>query len=151
MSIFTTFRFEVVLTLDNPPEGFTNPICDAAFSRCDGLEASMEPFTYQEGGRNQRQYHRPGPVTYSQISLRRGMSDNLQLWHWFELAGRPGRKAAANGEITIHDASGTPQVTFMLKNCLPVRLRAPGLDAQETQIAIEELVLVCEHLQAETA
>ncbi len=61
-SPYTAFRFEVLLNLDNPPAGVTNPICNAAFAECDGLEMTMEPKAIREGGNNQEQIHLMGPV-----------------------------------------------------------------------------------------
>lgn len=139
---YITHRFEVVLNLDNPPGGVTNPLCNAAFADCNGLDMTMEPKTYQSGGDNQRQTHRPGPVTYGRLTLRRGMTDTLHLWEWFAAAVRPGRNMKAQGEITLWDANGTPRLTFVLQDCLPAKISGPTFDARNSQIAIEELQLV---------
>jgi hypothetical protein len=37
---------------------------------------------------------------------------------------------------------GSPQVTFELSDCLPIKLRAPALNAKDGLLAIEELQLV---------
>lgn len=142
-SPFTTFRFEVVLNVDTPTDGVSNPVCDAAFAECEGLEMTMEPKTVQAGGANDRQVHLLGPTRYGQITLRRGMTANLQLWAWMAAATGAGRISTAQGEITMWDADGTPRVTFVLEDCLPVKLRAPGLNAKDGLVAIEELGLVC--------
>ena len=139
---YTTFRFEVVLDLESPPPGVTNPVCNAAFQECEGLEMTMEPKTLRQGGDNDRQIHLVGPVSYSQLTLRRGMTANLQLWSWFAAASRPGRVSTARGEVTMWDAAGTPLLTFMLERCLPVRMRGPGLNAKDGLIGIEEMQMV---------
>lgn len=146
MTLFTTFRFEIVLILDDPRDGISNPVCEAAFAQCDGLEMSMEPKTYREGGNNQQQIQLKGPVTYSQLTLRRGMTENFHLWKWFDFASKPGTKATAHGEITLWNSAGEPRMTFQLKECLPVKLRAPSLDSKSDEIAIEELSLVYRQL-----
>src|SRR5205085_11006477 len=84
---FTAFRFEVVLNLDTPLPGVTDPVCNAAFAECDGLEMTMEPKAVREGGNNQEQIHLIGSVSYGQLTLKRGMTANLQLWSWFAAAG----------------------------------------------------------------
>ncbi len=138
---FTTFRFEVVLDLDEPPPGLSNPVCNAAFAECDGLEMSIEPKTIREGGNNREQIRLVGPVSYGQLTLRRGMTPNLDLWHWFLTAAVPGRVATGQGLVTMWDADGTPRITFALKDCLPVRMRGPSLNARDGLVAIEELQL----------
>lgn len=139
---FTAFRFEVVLTLNAPIPGITEPLCNAAFSDCSGLDMTMEPKTITQGGANTRAYHQPGPVTYGRLTLKRGMTANLQLWDWFAAAARPGRDTKAQGQITMMDSGGTPCIIFMIEDCLPVKMTAPALDAKGGQIAIEELQLV---------
>jgi phage tail-like protein len=139
---YTAFRFEVELTLQRPAPGVTSPVCKGAFAECDGLEMTMEPKTFREGGNNQEQHHLIGPISYSQLTLKRGMTDNLDLWNWFAAAGQPGRTSIANGRVTISDPSGRPRVTFTLSNCLPVKMRGPSLNAKDGQIAIEEMQLV---------
>ena len=46
-------------------------------------------------------------------------------------------------------ADGSPQVTFTLRDCLPIKLRAPGLKRREGVVAIEEMQLVYAALDIE--
>jgi phage tail-like protein len=136
------FRFEVILELADPPPGLSSPVCNAAFAECEGLEMSIEPRTVREGGNNREQIHLMGPSSYGQLTLRRGMTANLDLWRWFVAAATPGRISTAHGQVTLWDAGGTPQITFALKDCLPTRMRGPSLNAKDGQVAIEEMQLV---------
>jgi phage tail-like protein len=147
-SPFIAFRFEVVLDLDKPTTGLTSPLCEAAFSECDGLELTMQTKTLEVGGVNDRQIHLIGPVTNSQLTLKRGMTNNLQLWQWFSSGTKPGSVLTAHGQITLWDADGTPGIQFNLTECLPVRMRAPSLNAKgDGGIAIEELAIVYSKLE----
>jgi phage tail-like protein len=148
---YTSFRFEVVLTLDAPVPGITDPLCNASFAECEGLEMTIEPKTVRSGGDNRRQIHLIGPVSYSQLTLRRGMTANLQLWNWFAAAAQTGRVSTAQGQITLWDADGTPRLTFVLAECLPVKLRGPSLHAKDGTIAIEEMQLVYTNLAVRPA
>jgi phage tail-like protein len=148
---YTAFRFEIVLILDNPPAGVTNPVCNAAFAECDGLEMTMEPKAVREGGNNQEQIHLIGPVSYGQLTLKRGMTANLHLWNWFVAAGQTGLRSTAQGQVTLWDTAGNPSITFILKDCLPVKLRGPSLNAKDGQIAIEEMQLVYSSLSVRLA
>jgi phage tail-like protein len=144
---FTAFRFEVVLDLAIPVDGLSSPLCDAAFAECDGLEMTMEPRTIESGGVNDRQIHLIGPVKYSQLTLKRGMTSNLQLWSWFALNAR-GVLTPASGIVTMWDSDGTPVIEFVLEGCLPVRVRAPALNSRDGLVAIEELSIVYEKFSA---
>ena len=139
---FTTFRFEVILDLDQPVDGLDSPLCDAAFAECDGLEMTMEPKVVESASVTNRQQYLIGPVKYGQVTLKRGMTSNLQLWQWFART-RPGSVLTAHGRITMWESDGTPAVTFTLDSCLPVKMRAPSLSAKDGLVAIEELSLVC--------
>jgi phage tail-like protein len=151
VSPYTAFRFQVELTLATPTPGISGLICRGAFAECDGLEMTMEPKMVREGGKNQEQRHLIGPISYGQLTLKRGMTDNRDLWNWFAAAGQTGRKSTAEGKIIIADAAGNPSITFTLTECLPVKLRGPALNAKDGQIAIEEMQLVYSHLSIQGA
>jgi phage tail-like protein len=147
---FTAFRFEVLLELHDPVDGFTDPLCDAAFAECDGLEMTMEPVTVESGGVNDRQVHLVGPVKFAQLTLKRGMTSNLQLWNWMALMAQ-GQAVPAAGTVTLWDSDATPVIEFALQGCLPVRMRAPALNAKDGLVAIEELALVYETMSVTLA
>ncbi len=143
---FTAFRF--LVELDVP--GMTNPICSAAFSECDGLEISMEHKTIREGGNNNRPIHLIGPVSYGQLTLKRGMTETFDLWEWFDLVLQDGKGwLRADGEVVMLSSQRSPErehVRFVLTRCLPIKLKAPTLNAQDGQIAIEEMQIAYETL-----
>lgn len=144
---FTTFNFLVELLLD----GESKPLCNAGFSDCDGLEMTMEPKTYQEGGNNTTQIHLAGPLSYGQLTLKRGMTDSFDLWRWFSRVVDGEYALRATGVVVMRtaDRSGE-QARFVLTRCLPVKLRAPTLSAQDGLLAIEEMQLAYERLRLET-
>lgn len=148
--LFTTFNFEVVFTDE---EG--RVLCDAAFAECDGLEMTLEVRTIREGGNNNQPIHLSGPVSYGQLSLKRGMTKNFNLWEWFDrsvAAGNEGRRL--DGQVVMfRSQSGerTENAVFSLTGCLPTKIKAPALNAKEGQVAIEEMQIAYERLQARTA
>jgi len=143
---FVAFRFDVRLLVDNARElGLTNPLCDAAFAECDGLEMTMEPKVVKEGGNNLQQLHLVGAVTYGNLTLKRGMTPNLDLWKWFAgVAGKAGKGAKASAVVRLLDPGSKPEsekvnVRFLLTGCLPIKLKAPALHAKDGMVAIEEM------------
>jgi phage tail-like protein len=142
----TSFRFEVLLDLDRPTTGLESPLCDAAFAECSGLEITMEPKVVESASVTDRQQRLIGPTKYGQITLKRGMTRNLQLWQWMAQGTRPGSVLTAHGVVSMWDTDATPAVQFVLQGCLPVRMRAPSLTARDGLVAVEELGLVCEKM-----
>lgn len=144
---FTTFNFRIELAY-----GGGGAICAGEFAECDGLEMTIEPKTIREGGNNSRPIHLVGQVSYGQLTLKRGMTSDFGLWDWFDAVQRTnGHGIRAAGEIAIQSAQAVPDartdlVVFELKGCLPVKLKAPGLNARDGQIAIEEMQIAYETL-----
>jgi phage tail-like protein len=141
---FTTFRFLVEVKVDQ----ISDKICGATFSEVDGLEMTMEPKTIREGGNNTVALHFVGPVSYGQLTLKRGMTNNLDLWKWFARVNSPGfRGVRSRVEIVIVSSDGaTEDARFVAEGCLPTKLKAPALNAKDGQVAIEEMQLVYQSL-----
>lgn len=139
---FTTFNFAVEINVDP----ISKKVCDAAFSDCDGLEMTMEAKTIREGGNNARQHRLTGPVAYGQLTLKRGMTGTFDLWDWFtEVSNNPSLRADA--EVVVYAGDGKKVLmSYLLTRCVPVKLKAPALNAATGGIAIEELQLAYETL-----
>jgi hypothetical protein len=67
------------------PDGASSPLAEAAFAECDGLELTMDVKTIREGGANDRAYRVPGVINYANVTLKRGMTANLDLWKWVQV------------------------------------------------------------------
>jgi phage tail-like protein len=138
-TLFTAFNFRVEISVP----GVSDEICEAAFAECDGLELTMEPKTFHQGGEHTRQVHLAGPVSYTQLTLKRGMSADFGLWRWFAEVMKSGQRGLrGQASVVMLAGDGSPQVTFTLSDCLPIKLRAPALNAKDGLLAIEELQLV---------
>jgi len=162
MHLFTSFNFYVAFTLPGKKQG----VCEAEFSECSGLEMNMEVKTIREGGNNGEQIHLAGPLSYGQLTLKRGMTPNFDLWDWFESVQNQ-RSLRVDGEIQMLsslrmktkqeplDPPSPPgkkekNVVFKLSSCLPIKIVAPSLNAMNGEIAIEEMQIAYERLQRVT-
>jgi phage tail-like protein len=122
------------------------------FSEVSGLEATMEPKSIKEGGRNYGAVQRAGIVSFSTVVLKRGVVTSRHLWRWWSLFSgaddKPngGWAATSRCDVTIVmlDPGGVPAVGWRLKNAMPVKFRAGDLNARGAEVAIEELHLVHE-------
>jgi phage tail-like protein len=145
---FHAFNFLIEIRVD----GVSDQVCGGAFSECDGLEMSIEPKTIREGGRNNGLVHLIGHVSYAQLTLRRGMTPNFDLWRWFEkVASRDGGGTRGTAEIAMLASDGSEQARFLLSGCLPVRMKAATLNAKDGQIAVEEMQIAYENMSLKQA
>lgn len=139
---FLTFNFAV--EINRGEEG--KPLVNAAFSDCDGLEMTMEVKTIREGGANDRQIRLNGMVAYGQLTLKRGMTPNFDLWTWFsDSVHDPRLRASAEVVLFTQDGKGE-RARFQLSRCVPVKIKAPAFSAKEGQVAIEELQVAYEKM-----
>lgn len=144
---FTAFNFEVRIRR----EGQSALLCDGAFAECDGLDMNMEVKTIRQGGDNRRQIRFAGPASFGQLTLKRGMTSNFDLWKWFsDTLDDPGLRADADIAVFAADGS-TVQVRFELTRCLPIKLKTPALNAREGTVAVEELQLAYETVSVKGA
>jgi phage tail-like protein len=139
---FRAFNFAVEIRVD----GVAMQICDAAFSECDGLEMTMDVKTIREGGNNGKQIRLTGALNFGTLTLKRGMTSTFDLWQWFNLMlTKPDTRADA--EVVIFATDGkTERARFILSRCVPVKLKAPPLNAKDGMVAIEEFQLAYESL-----
>jgi phage tail-like protein len=139
---FTAFNFSVEINVpDVSPQ-----VCKAAFSECDGLEMTMDVKTIREGGNNGRQIRLTGAFNFGQLTLKRGLTSSFDLWTWVEaVLANPGLRADAEVVLLGSDRT-TERARFILSRCVPVKLKAPALNAKDGTIAIEELQLAYESL-----
>lgn len=143
VSPFTAFRFSVTISVPDVQKG---ALCNASFAECDGLEMTMDVKTIREGGNNAAQVRLFGAVNYGTLTLKRGMTENFELWTWFESLYQLGQPVA-RGDVTVSvfAADGIKEnVAFFLERCLPLKLKAPPLNAKDGIVAIEELQLAYE-------
>jgi phage tail-like protein len=137
---FTAFNFSVEIY----PDGASAPLAEASFAECDGLEMTMEIKTIREGGANDRAVRVPGIINYSNLTLKRGMTTNFDLWKWAQdTIIDPALRA--NAEVVMFAEDGvTERARFQLHRCLPIKFKAPAFNAKDGNVAIEEFQLAYE-------
>jgi phage tail-like protein len=138
---FTAFNFAVEIAVPD----VADEVCSASFSECDGLEMTMDLKSVREGGNPGTVYRLAGSVAYSQCTLKRGLTDGFDLFNWFDaIVADPTLRADA--EVVVLAPDGGERVRYVLSRCLPVKLKAPPLNAKDGTVAIEELQLAYERL-----
>jgi phage tail-like protein len=81
---------------------------------------------------------------FGTLTLKRGMTASFDLWDWFSAVVRD-PTIRADGEVVVFAPDRTTErARFVLGRCLPTKLKAPPLNANQGAVAIEELQLAYE-------
>lgn len=119
-------------------------IIHAGFRECSGLTATRAAGTYREGtDKTLTQRQIPGLNSYGNISLKRGITDNQELWKWHKTL-QDGTAERRNVSIILADDQGQEKIRWNLENCWPTTCNAPDFNATSDEVAIETLELVHE-------
>lgn len=118
-------------------------IARAGFQECSGMDSTQDPIEYREGNEPLTVRKLPGMVTYSNITLNRGITDDAELWQWRQqvMDGNVERK---NGSIVLLDDAGGEKVRWNFVNGWPTKWTGPSLNATGTEVAIESLEIAHE-------
>lgn len=154
MSFLPLFRFRVDFfstTLDDASSSAAQPICSGQFSEISGFEATMDPHTITEGGRNWGEVHRVGQTNFATLVLKRGMTSDHGLWTWFQGVAGGSYAYRLNATVVMlsadEDTTGGGSMSWEFANCLPIKLKAADLSSSSSEVGIEELHLNHEGMQ----
>jgi phage tail-like protein len=121
---------------------------DAGFSECRGIEGTLQLQEYPEGGVNDRVHRFPTRMTWSNITLQRGVGLTPQLWDWYK-AYLEGRGKRRDGLITLLNDQRNPVMVWKFKRGIPVKWTGPTLSGNGREVAIETLEIAHEGLEVE--
>ena len=119
----------------------------ASFSECSGLGVTVKTEKYHEGGVNEQQRILLGESQFSDVTLKRGLTDDLVFWDWLKQILNPGKKQRRNVNITVFNQAGETMQCWTLIGAVPIGWKAPALQANSNTVAIEELTLAYEGLK----
>lgn len=122
-------------------------IVRAGFSECTGFGSNIEVVEYREGGEPITVRKLPGKISYPDITLKWGTSDDsmeLYNWHKTVLDGKIERK---NGSIIVLDDTGQKKVRWNFYSAWPSKYDAPDFNAKGNDVAIDTLTISYERLE----
>lgn len=121
-------------------------IARAAFQECSGFDSTIDAIEHREGGENITPRKLPGQTKYSNIMLKWGMTDDMDLYNWHRQAvlGKLERK---NGSIVLLDRQGNETARWNFFNAWPTKYDGPDLNAEGSDVAIEMLELAHERVE----
>lgn len=134
-----------------------NEQVDAVFLECQKLQRTQNPIEIVEVSPAQwakAKYGQltttkiPGRATTDNIVLKRGMTNSISLWKWFQ-AVEQGKwfENLATGSLVMFDQAGAEQARYNFRGAWPMRYSTSETKAQSTDIAIEELELAVEAIE----
>jgi phage tail-like protein len=121
-------------------------VTQGAFLAVDGLESTTEVVHFADG-RDIINRKRPGRSAFSNIVLRRGYTDNQDLWNWYKavLNGQIERKS---GSVIVCGDDGQEIMRYNFFEAWPCRWKSMQLNALgPTGSLIEEIELAVEKIE----
>jgi phage tail-like protein len=134
----------------------------ASFSECSGLGLKVKREILFEGGLNSQQRIILGQTEYSDVTLKRGLTDDFVFWDWVNQTINFDQQSSAGGlgiksqgqssrrrnvNILLFNQAGDTMQCWTLIGAVPVGWKAPALQANANTVAIEELTLAYEGLK----
>jgi phage tail-like protein len=118
----------------------------AAFRECSGLASELTVIEYRNGSDRGSARKLPGMQKYTNITLKRGITGDRQLWDWHKTA-LDGSVQRKNGSIVLLDESGQEVVRWNFRQGWPSKYEGPTLNASANEVAIETLEIAHEGLE----
>lgn len=125
-------------------------ITEAQFRECSGIDSESSIIEYKEASKNGVTMIKkvPGDLKWSNITLKRGITDQMNLWKWRTLI-EDGKvdEARKNGSVVLYNQANTEIARYNFTNGWPSKITGPTLNATSNDIAVEELTICHEGLK----
>jgi phage tail-like protein len=108
------------------------------FSEVTGLQVETETETYREGGNNLYEHKLAKITKYSNLVLKRGIIDSVQLWkmHQDVINGRIEKSSVT---VILRDNAKKEKWRWAFKDAYPVKWSATDLNATSSTVVVETL------------
>jgi phage tail-like protein len=130
--------------------GLETSTVSASFTECQGLGMTVNYESFHEGGVNDQKRILLGQPDFSEVTLKRGMTDDLVFWNWASQVMKTDSQKTIerrNVNIVVFNQAGETMQCWTLIGAVPVGWKAPALAADSTSVAIEELTLIYEGIK----
>ncbi len=118
----------------------------AGFSEVSGLTTEQDIIEYREGSDTQTVRKIPGLRKYGNITLKRGFTQNRELWDWRKttIDGITERKS---GAIILLDEARNEALRWQFSQGWISKWEGPALNATANEAAIESMEVAVEDLR----
>jgi phage tail-like protein len=125
---------------------FQNQI-KGSFRECTGLGSENEVVEYKASG-EKGEYIKcmvPGRMKWNNITLKRGITADLDMWKWRQLVEQGKvEEARRNGAIIMYNQNLEVVARWDFVRAWPSKLTGPTANAANNEVAIEELEITHE-------
>jgi phage tail-like protein len=121
----------------------------AAFSELQGIQTQVDVVDFLQSSDKEVMLSKlPGKRTPPTVILKRGKNDSMELWSWHE-AVLAGDMAAARKScsLVMYNTDGKPVARYHMENAWPAKIEIGGLKAGASEVLMESVTVVCEHIQ----
>ena len=109
------------------------------------LVMTLDLEDYNEGGNNGTVLKFPKRVKYAEITLKKGITKNTELFDWF-YGFTQGAGKRKDGVITLRDSRQKPHTVWGFRRGLPTQYKGPQLNAQQSSVAVYSITITHEGL-----
>lgn len=90
----------------------------------------------------------PGRLKWGDLTLKRGITANFDMWTWRkQIEDGDVASARSSGTISLLDQEGTEVASWTFENAWPTKISGPSIKSDTGEIAIEELTLAVEDVR----
>lgn len=118
----------------------------ASFSECSSIGVKINFESINEGGVNDQQRILLGQPEFTEVTLKRGITNDFSFWGWISAVMQSPRQRR-NVNVLVRNQSSEVVQCWTLIGAVPVGWTAPALQASANEVAIEELILAYEGLE----
>lgn len=111
----------------------------ASFRECSGLSLTTDPVDYREGTDLPLSVRKlTGLRKYTNITLKRGYTDNQDLWKWYKniINGVTDRR---NGSVVLQDEQHNDVLRWEFENGWICKWEGPSMNATGNDVAVETI------------
>lgn len=122
------------------------------FTSIDGLGSESEVIESKimsQGAAESVVRKQPGRLTWGDITLKRGLTTNVDIYDWIAEVMDDPTPARRDGSIIMYDAVGTEVCRWNVLQAWPSKVNLPALTADSGDIVVEEMTLVHEGITRE--
>lgn len=121
-------------------------VTTAGFSECSGLTTETDIIEYRNGDEDITVRKIPGLRKYTNIALKRGYTDNKDLWEWRKKVIE-GKTERQSGAIVMLNEAREEAMRWNFRDGWPCKWEGPTFNAKNNETAIESMEIAVEHLE----
>lgn len=125
-------------------------IVEAGFSEVAIGDASNDPIEYREGNELATVHRLKGLNKYGNITLKRGVTDSIELANWLHMVvddATPLAAARRTVVIRIQNEAGEDKAAYEVTRAWPTKYEPADLNGKGNEVAIESLELANEGIR----